>query len=706
MKRKFKFSLMLVCVALLALTGCTNSLVKVVTESTDNEGITVKKVEDGYAYLEMDVHSTVMKQLENRSILPEVGTLYYTVVGIYTQTVPNAEDQVCIDNIATFTSAADYSLAFTDSTTGIARLKMRVGGFWGISVIGTTVDYSTTTDYYTSNSTYWTDADAAHTYSDRQAVTLAIAGKAVNAYKCFYIDSSGNIMDGNNTSNNAETTFTVSTSTNGTGSISLPILCEAGTDSKTIASYCMVFSAISIASGETAPSNITGTVTEGTEFTIELDSVPAGTYNVQIFFYSKDVASQSTSTEVYTHTETLTVWAGQTSKWVNSTSSGTVYTYNSTNNYYYLDVTTSMRTGIRSVFYIAGTNSGILSKTTTENGSIFYPFDSLKDAYDAITAVEYENIDYLIVVDGVLFDATNDDLTYALANTRCCTTTILGLGSAITDSFLALTKTGNSKLTLKNITVTGDVSVKADLLYLDNAILSGDTSLYTDSTNTDFDVAKYPIYVSGEDTVSTATISWNGATPSYNSILVKHIADANATDNGRLTSSHESQFTLSSSYSQYLTTYNRGLDSLSTANSYGDIILKRVTSITITDGSATTFVLSSSSSVSTLDVTVSQVTTDLTFTSTIQDGDGNTTSETISGIDAKVYSGSADVTSRFTIAAGPNYRSITLKPTSEFVNLVAAQQDTEYYTVTVVWTYNDREYSATYTFSVTPSVTP
>ena len=500
-------------------------------------------------------------------------------------------------------------------------------------------------------------------------------------------------MDGNNISNAAETTFTVSTSTNGTGSISLPILCEAGTDSKTIASYCMVFSAISIASGQTAPSNITGTVTEGTEFTIELDSVPAGTYDVQIFFYSKDVASQSTSTEVYTHTETLTVWAGQTSKWVNSTSSGTVYTYDSTNDYYYLDVTTSMRTGIRSVFYIAGTDPGILSTTTSENGSIFYPFDSLKDAYDAITAVEYENIDYLIVVDGVLSDATNDDLTYALANTRGCTTTILGLGSATTDSFLALTKTGNSKLTLKNITV------KADLLYLDNAILSGDTSLYTDSTNTDFDCAKYPIYVSGEDTVSTATISWNGAIPSYNSILVKHIEDDTATNNGRLTSSHESLFTLSSSYAQYITTYNRGLDSLSTADSYGDIILKRVTSVTITDGSATTFVLST---VGNLDVPVSQVTTSLVFTSSIQDGDGNPTSETISGIDAKVYSGSANVTSSFTITPGPNNRSITVVPTSTFVALVAAQQGTEYYTVTVVWTYNDREYSATYTFSVTP----
>ena len=702
MKRKFAFSFLLVCVALLAFVGCPQNLVTVTSKSADNgNGITVKKIQDGYVYLEMDLHSTVMKQLEaNRSILPEVGTLYYTVVGTYTAAAPAGADQKCLDAIAGYTGAADTALAFTDSTTGIARLKMRVGGYWGISVIGTTVDYSTTTDYYTSNSTYWDDSDAAHTYSDTQAVTLALAGKAVNAYKLFYINADGEIKDGNATTTDANTTFTVSTSTNGVGEISLPVICEVGSDEKTIASYRMAFAAIANG-GAAVPSDITGTVTEDTEFTISATDVPAGTYDVQIFFYSVAVANQSIATEVYTHTETLTVWAGQTSKWINSSSTGPQYAeITGSPNYLRLEVTPAMRTGIRSVFYVAGTSPTTLSYSATRpdgtaaDGSIFYPFNSFASAYSAITAVGYENMDYLIVLDGTL----SESLTYALDDTRSCEVTILGMNPSNADSFTSLTKTGNSKLTLKNITITGDVDVNEDLLYLDNAVLNGTTTLKTSTVNSN---QKYPIYVSGEDTVSTATLAWQGSRPAYNTVLVKHIEDTNATDNGRLTAAHEDLFKLDNTYS--VNEYNRALDALATSASYGDIILKRVTSITISDGSTTEFVLASSSSVSTLDVTAAQVSISLTFTSTIQDGSANTTTETITAIDAKVFTGSADITNKFTITPGSGNKTITVVPTAAFVTLAQAQQSVETYTVTVDWTYNDRSYSGSYIFTVTPN---
>lgn len=442
--------------------------------------------------------SSIVK--DARTILPNDVSLYWTVTGS-TAAYADTTTGGVVGEADTTKATAEANGAVVieswypttaDIMTGIT-LVLKVGKEYYFSAYGTNdspATISTTllgADYtldtiYTDNSsktdlftkingvTPKSPAKDVH-YAIKQALTQEISSEAVAKGTSRY-----NITEENGEvkvykydeaaakfSDTAASSIRIDASTNGingTGNVLIPINLEATDSLDKGANYKVekvefrwVSTDMGGTSGSAVITDIDGAVLDTAMY---IKDVPVGSYDTYLIFYSAYSADNTSYTDdIYTISDSLTVWKNQTSTLLASgsnyyTSSATSDTW--TSSYVYTDTQSStqaapltatanttdtsydaltgkattkniiaykvsansIKNSLRNVFYVTGDGANLTHNAAQETGSIHFPFDTVSDAISKIKenrekGYSIADTQWHIIIDGT---PTAEDISY------------------------------------------------------------------------------------------------------------------------------------------------------------------------------------------------------------------------------------------------------------------------------------------------------
>lgn len=579
--------------------------------------------------------SSIVK--DARTILPNDVSLYWTVTG--------STDAYADETTGGVAGEADTTRATAEINGAVViepwypttanimtdiTLVLKVGKEYYFSAYGTNdspVAISTTllgADYtldtiYTDNSTKVdlftkiTDVTAASSakevhYAIKQALTQKISSEAVakgtSRYKI--TEENGEVKvykydEANaNFSTTAASSIRIDATTNGiigTGNVLIPINLEATDSLDKGANYKVEKIEFRWDSTDVGGSHGSAVITDidGTalDTAMYIENVPVGAYDTYLIFYSAYSADNTSYTDdIYTISDSLTVWKDQTSTllasgssyytsstasdtWTSSyvytdtqsstpalpltaTANTTDITYDAltgkttTKNIIAYDVSAnSIKNSLRNVFYVTGDDTNLTHNATQETGSIHFPFDTVSDAISKIKSNRTSNYGtadtkWHIIIDGtptaedVEYINTKDEALNLVIRPYTNGTVVLSQNVTFINN-VADTTTNPFKVWLTKVNWTPNVAATFKVgtdVYLKTCKINGDiyakeptgdVVIYKDFTDATYTNAiNGTIYKAGDDTSSVFGI--NVSTAANGNIYSKVLVDYKWTD--------------------------------------------------------------------------------------------------------------------------------------------------------------------------------
>ena len=480
---------------------------------------------------------------------------------------------------------------------------------FGEDVTGDTIYTSRTGDtdltgkITTASSALSVDSNKNIHYACRELLTKELSSLAVVSGTAYYkiVESAGSIKiykaeadvaTGTITAGSTEASsikINTTSSSKGTGNVLVPVNLEKTVDLGTSVGTNYVVDKVEFRLVGTSEYSVDINSISGADLNTAfyLTGVPSGKYSTFLIFYAKDASGSYD--DIYTIPDTLTVWKGQTSTLYGNSSYYTsgLTSFNSSYTEVYSAGTSASNTGAdadattvtlanvinssstasvkaynitesmiknayRTVFYVTnatsttGTNS-LSHSSTTELGSIHYPFDTLSDAIKAIQEAREKGYalgttEWHIVIDGKSIDDA-DSISYANSYAQDLNLVIHPFSSNTVDfannvTFTNAASSNEMNVWLTNINWTPASSASTFTaganIYLQSSKINGSSwsyaepsyvdiyKNYTDSSSTTFQDGVF--YTSGTDSSTIFGIRVQSADLAdiYNTLIVDY----------------------------------------------------------------------------------------------------------------------------------------------------------------------------------------
>ncbi len=590
MKRKLlKSFLGLAAAASLFLTGCsglfggdvdTTDSTSETTTRTSTAQSTYTLNEDGTVTFKLGATSPLDSIIKNaRTIAPETPTLYYTVYGS-TVSATDTNSVVYADYAAGKTSGdvvTDvYYPTIANKTTGI---EFTIG-------ISTKVWYFTAYGTYKSPDDVFTDASLDADATDTEKVAAIAAAAVVRGTLKLYITENANGTVTFSETNGGDPSSMVISAKNissdaGEAIIPVDIPATATGIKEDLKVGSVKIALVGPASATTVAKEVSysGIGGAATKFAFDLTGVVAGSYDVEVIVYN----TATTPEEIFSIEDKLYILPGVKSYVLKGSTdftatvaySGSISADGTSldsskngSNYGYVLTTELLEDYRRRIFFVSATGSD-----TDGTGSIFAPFATVKKAADTIGSRlsdgditgtgSNKSTEWWIMVSGA--PTETDAITFA--NTTASQDAIIriskyGTGTATISpdiTFSANESSGEFRVMLSDVTLSGDVTIATPNIYIKNTIFNGLVTLKKYDASATTPVQDGRLNACADDTTSKAKkITLEGT---YNTIVVNHIdststididgdntADTCAVAFDDSTSDWENQYALDSSY--------------------------------------------------------------------------------------------------------------------------------------------------------------